>query len=216
MAGGLAQLRTAAEIAEGARDRACSRAASIRGRSCARSSPATASLRTPTRRRRRAARRACGAGLPVRRALRAGGGPAEERRLQQARDRREPEGARRRGRRPSSEALAGVEVDDVDAMVALWRRRFGTPPGERQGEGAAGALPAKPRLFAVGDLQAAEQPARRGRLGRLVAGPPRGAVRGARIARLATTAQSRVKSAALQRTPALRRSRAPQRDSPPP
>ena len=28
-----------------------------------------------------------------------------------------------------SEALAGVEVDDVDAMVALWRRRFGTPPG---------------------------------------------------------------------------------------
>ncbi len=27
-----------------------------------------------------------------------------------------------------SEALAGVEVDDVDAMAALWRRRFGTPP----------------------------------------------------------------------------------------
>jgi regulatory protein len=28
-----------------------------------------------------------------------------------------------------SEALAGVEVDDVDAMTALWRRRFGSPPG---------------------------------------------------------------------------------------
>jgi recombination protein RecA len=27
-----------------------------------------------------------------------------------------------------SEALAGVEVDDADAMTALWRRRFGTPP----------------------------------------------------------------------------------------
>jgi regulatory protein len=27
-----------------------------------------------------------------------------------------------------SEALAGVEVDDADAMAALWRRRFGAPP----------------------------------------------------------------------------------------
>ena len=25
-------------------------------------------------------------------------------------------------------ALAGVEIDDHDAMVALWRRRFGAPP----------------------------------------------------------------------------------------
>ena len=29
----------------------------------------------------------------------------------------------------ATEALAGVGIDDVDAMVALWRRRFGTPPG---------------------------------------------------------------------------------------
>jgi regulatory protein len=27
-----------------------------------------------------------------------------------------------------SAALAGVEIDDVVAMTALWRRRFGTPP----------------------------------------------------------------------------------------
>ena len=27
-----------------------------------------------------------------------------------------------------SDALAGVEIDDLDAMVALWRRRFGAPP----------------------------------------------------------------------------------------
>lgn len=25
-------------------------------------------------------------------------------------------------------ALAGVDIDDLDAMVALWRRRFGAPP----------------------------------------------------------------------------------------
>jgi regulatory protein len=25
-------------------------------------------------------------------------------------------------------ALAGVDIDDLDAMVALWRRRFGKPP----------------------------------------------------------------------------------------
>ncbi len=28
----------------------------------------------------------------------------------------------------ATDALAGVGIDDVDAMVALWRRRFGTPP----------------------------------------------------------------------------------------
>lgn len=28
----------------------------------------------------------------------------------------------------ATDALAGVEIDDHDAMVALWRRRFGTPP----------------------------------------------------------------------------------------
>ena len=28
----------------------------------------------------------------------------------------------------ASDALASVEIDDVDAMVALWRRRFGAPP----------------------------------------------------------------------------------------
>ena len=28
----------------------------------------------------------------------------------------------------ASDALAGVDVDDLDAMVALWRRRFGKPP----------------------------------------------------------------------------------------
>jgi regulatory protein len=28
---------------------------------------------------------------------------------------------------PATEALAGVEIDDYDAMVALWRRRFGVP-----------------------------------------------------------------------------------------
>jgi regulatory protein len=28
----------------------------------------------------------------------------------------------------AADALAGVEIDDVDAMVTLWRRRFGTPP----------------------------------------------------------------------------------------
>ena len=28
----------------------------------------------------------------------------------------------------AADALAGVEIDDHDAMVALWRRRFGTPP----------------------------------------------------------------------------------------
>jgi regulatory protein len=27
-----------------------------------------------------------------------------------------------------ADALAGVDIDDVDAMVALWRRRFGQPP----------------------------------------------------------------------------------------
>jgi regulatory protein len=26
------------------------------------------------------------------------------------------------------EALAGVEIDDLDAMITLWRRRFGAPP----------------------------------------------------------------------------------------
>jgi regulatory protein len=29
----------------------------------------------------------------------------------------------------ATDALAGVEIDDLDAMVALWRRRFGAPPG---------------------------------------------------------------------------------------
>ena len=28
----------------------------------------------------------------------------------------------------ATDALAGVEIDDDAAMVALWRRRFGTPP----------------------------------------------------------------------------------------
>jgi regulatory protein len=28
----------------------------------------------------------------------------------------------------ATDALAGVEIDDHDAMVALWRRRFGKPP----------------------------------------------------------------------------------------
>jgi len=28
----------------------------------------------------------------------------------------------------ADDALANVELDDLDAMVALWRRRFGTPP----------------------------------------------------------------------------------------
>ena len=28
----------------------------------------------------------------------------------------------------AEDALANVEIDDLDAMVALWRRRFGTPP----------------------------------------------------------------------------------------
>ena len=30
------------------------------------------------------------------------------------------------------EALARVEIDDRDAMVALWRRRFGTPPANEK------------------------------------------------------------------------------------
>jgi regulatory protein len=29
----------------------------------------------------------------------------------------------------ATEALAGIAIDDLDAMVALWRRRFGVPPG---------------------------------------------------------------------------------------
>jgi regulatory protein len=32
------------------------------------------------------------------------------------------------GGEAAAEAVAGVEVDDADAMVALWRRRFGAPP----------------------------------------------------------------------------------------
>ena len=28
----------------------------------------------------------------------------------------------------ATDALAGVDIDDLDAMVALWRRRFGAPP----------------------------------------------------------------------------------------
>ena len=28
----------------------------------------------------------------------------------------------------AEDALANVEIDDLDAMVALWRRRFGAPP----------------------------------------------------------------------------------------
>jgi regulatory protein len=28
----------------------------------------------------------------------------------------------------AADALAGVEVDDGEAMIALWRRRFGAPP----------------------------------------------------------------------------------------
>jgi len=28
----------------------------------------------------------------------------------------------------ASDALTGVDIDDLDAMVALWRRRFGKPP----------------------------------------------------------------------------------------
>ncbi len=28
----------------------------------------------------------------------------------------------------AADALAGHDVDDADALVALWRRRFGTPP----------------------------------------------------------------------------------------
>jgi regulatory protein len=28
----------------------------------------------------------------------------------------------------AADALTGVDVDDLDAMVALWRRRFGAPP----------------------------------------------------------------------------------------
>jgi len=32
----------------------------------------------------------------------------------------------------AADALAGVEVDDHDAMVALWRRRFGTPPASEK------------------------------------------------------------------------------------
>ena len=28
----------------------------------------------------------------------------------------------------ATDAVAGVEIDDLDAMVALWRRRFGKPP----------------------------------------------------------------------------------------
>jgi regulatory protein len=36
--------------------------------------------------------------------------------------------ARGVGRDAATDALASVEIDDLDAMVALWRRRFGKPP----------------------------------------------------------------------------------------
>jgi regulatory protein len=32
----------------------------------------------------------------------------------------------------ATDALAGVEVDDDEAMIALWRRRFGAPPANEQ------------------------------------------------------------------------------------
>ena len=35
-------------------------------------------------------------------------------------------------RAAATDALAGVEIDDDDAMVALWRRRFGTPPANEK------------------------------------------------------------------------------------
>ena len=36
--------------------------------------------------------------------------------------------ARGVGSDAATDALASVEIDDLDAMVALWRRRFGKPP----------------------------------------------------------------------------------------
>jgi regulatory protein len=32
----------------------------------------------------------------------------------------------------ATEALAGVEIDDEQAMIALWRRRFGAPPANEK------------------------------------------------------------------------------------
>jgi regulatory protein len=32
----------------------------------------------------------------------------------------------------ATDALAGVEIDDHEAMVALWRRRFGAPPSSEK------------------------------------------------------------------------------------
>jgi len=36
--------------------------------------------------------------------------------------------ARGVGGEAAADALAGADIDDLDAMVALWRRRFGAPP----------------------------------------------------------------------------------------
>ena len=32
----------------------------------------------------------------------------------------------------AADALAGIETDDYDTMLALWRRRFGTPPASEK------------------------------------------------------------------------------------
>jgi regulatory protein len=32
----------------------------------------------------------------------------------------------------ATDALAGVEIDDEQAMIALWQRRFGTPPANEK------------------------------------------------------------------------------------
>ena len=191
-------------------------------RSRVRSSPAIAAAPTADLAgSRRAARRAGGAAAtcPTRDSRRQWS-RAEERRLQQSvADRREPEGARA-SKAPAAgrcTRAASRSTTHATRMVALWRRRFGNAARERQGEGAAGSLPPEPRVFAVGDHQAAanapaDDPTSATRLVRGPGAPgyPRcgggqGVTTVARAgSRVGGAAQSRVKSAALQRAPATR------------
>jgi hypothetical protein len=97
----------------------------------------------------------------------------------------------------AADALAGVEIDDQDALVALWRPALPQPAHERQGEGAAGPLSPEPRVLAVGDPQAAARPTDRRASGQ------------ASRAVLTAASQTRVKSVVLQRRAPLSTGAAP-------
>ena len=176
--------RAAAEVAQGARDRACSR-----GASTARAELRASWLRAQGRRRATTSTRvldelAALGYLSDARFAQAVVAQKQRRATASAPSARSAEGAAASTATPPRRRSPASTIDDLDAMVALWRRRFGTPPANDSEKARQVRFLLSARLRAVGDLRAAARSAGRGRAGRRRA---RLTQRAAHRRRLATT-----------------------------